>query len=84
MFTGFAAYQGVAEVEAMEKRPIREQEDMGYRFRKNFLKIVWLWIGNAYDLEFDYLENRFEDTRVIWDVLIDEDLHYYRGSDGVL
>ena len=23
MFTGFAAYQGVAEVEAMEKRPIR-------------------------------------------------------------
>ena len=40
--------------------------------------------GNAYDLESDYLENRFEDTRVIWDVLIDEDLHYYRGSDGVL
>ena len=40
MFTGFAACQGVAEVEAMEIRPIREQEDMGYRFRKNFLKIV--------------------------------------------
>lgn len=54
-----------------------DEEELDYEFRMTMN-------GNAYDLEFDYLESLFEDTRVFWDVLIDEDLHYYRGSDGVL
>lgn len=38
----------------------------------------------AWKLEFDYLEGIFEDIRVFWDILIDDDGHHYRGHDGEL
>lgn len=53
-------------------------EDGLYReFDEELSQKVWA-------LEFDSLEGMFDDMRVLWDVLIDEECHYYRGSDGVL
>lgn len=39
---------------------------------------------NAEEFEFDYLEGMFEDVSVIWDIVVDDDDHYYRGNDGIL
>ncbi|MBD5452640.1 MAG: hypothetical protein HDR25_08370 [Lachnospiraceae bacterium] len=40
--------------------------------------------SECFCLNYDEIVYRFDDVQTFWDVLIDEECHYYRGSDGIV
>lgn len=58
-----------------------EEELSEEEFEEEFSMALY---DDIYNLNYDYLEGLFEDTRLYWDILVNDDCYYYRGSDGIL
>ena len=59
-------------------------EDEEYDENEIYGAFAELVDNECFNLNYDELVNRFDDVQTYWDVMIDGDGHYYRGSDGVL